>query len=164
MPLNPQDEMGGGALCRLAALNCFNDGILWAAGRDPEAIAWDPDCLMMTGVDGKPEEKVLFRGLGRRYKGPKERLWGHRRRMGDRDTTASSVIHWKDGQILNKSASTPDIEELDPKADREDRFIQVVGILNEKLIDTFAKTVSGGALGNGLLAVLVRIHIGWTTR
>ena len=63
MPLNPQDEMRCSAFCGLATLYSFDDRILWAAGRYTKTIAGDANGLMVAGVDGKPEEKVLLWGL-----------------------------------------------------------------------------------------------------
>ena len=43
--------------------------------------------------------------------------------MGNRDATASCMVHRENGQILNKRATTPDIQKLDTEADGEDRLI-----------------------------------------
>src|SRR5271163_2494081 len=164
MPLNPKDEVRRRAFRGQASLNGLDNCILWAAGRDAEAVAGDADRLMVAGVDGKPEEEVLLWGLGGGEEAAKEGLGSDCSGMSDRDTAASGMVHRENGQILNQRATTPDVEELDAEADSEDRLIEVVGVLDEKLIDIFAKTIGRGALGYRLLAVFVGVHVGRTTR
>jgi hypothetical protein len=63
VPLNPEDEMGMRVVGILTAFNCFDHSVLRAAGDHAETIARNPDGLMMTGVDGKTEKSILFRGF-----------------------------------------------------------------------------------------------------
>jgi hypothetical protein len=163
MPLNPEDKVRRSAFRGLAALYRLNNGILWAASGDTEAIPGDADRLMVARVDGKAEEKVLLWSLGCGDKSAEEGVWGNRGGVSDGDTAASGMVYGEESQVLDQRAATPDIEELDSEADGEDWLIEVVGVLDEKLIHIFAKAISGGALGDRFLPVLVRVHVGRAT-
>src|SRR5271154_742472 len=63
VPLDAEDEVGGGAFGGLAAFDGFDDCVLWAAGGDTETVTGDADGLMVAGVDGEAEEVVLFGGF-----------------------------------------------------------------------------------------------------
>src|SRR5271169_6726591 len=63
VPLDAEDEVGGGAFGGLAAFDGFDDRVLRTAGGDAEAVAGYADGLMVAGVDGKTEEVVLLGGL-----------------------------------------------------------------------------------------------------
>jgi len=53
MPLDTEDEVGGGAFGGLSPFDCLNDSILGAAGGDAKAVAGDADGLMMAGINGE---------------------------------------------------------------------------------------------------------------
>ena len=162
VPLHAENEVGGGAFGGLAAFDGFDDGILRAAGGDAESVAGNSDGLMMAGVDGQAEEVVLLGGFFASQKRAEKRFGRGSRSVGDGDLAASRVIDGKNGQILNQRSAAPDVENLDAEADGEDGFVEVVRILEKKLIDVFAGSVGGGALGDGVLAVLVRVDVGGT--
>src|SRR5271155_3309873 len=63
MPLDAEDEVGGGAFGSLAAFDGFDDCVLRAAGGDAEAIARDADGLVVAGVDGEAKEAALLGGF-----------------------------------------------------------------------------------------------------
>ena len=84
--------------------------------------------------------------------------------MSDRYAAASGVVYGEDGEILDESAATPDIEKLDTEADGKDWFVEVMGILDEEFVNIFAGIVGWGALRDGVLTVLLRVDIGWTAR
>ena len=63
VPLDAEDEVGGGAFGGLTAFDGLDDGVLGAAGGDAEAVAGDADGLMVAGVDGETEETVLIGGF-----------------------------------------------------------------------------------------------------
>ena len=82
--------------------------------------------------------------------------------MGDRDFAASRVIDRQDGEVLDESASAPDVEDLNAEADGEDGLVKIVRVLEEEFVDVFTRRVSGGALGDWILTVFVRVHVGGT--
>jgi hypothetical protein len=82
--------------------------------------------------------------------------------VGDGDFAAGGVVDGKDRQVLDKRAAAPDVEDLNTEADGEDGLVEVVGVLEEELIDVFAGAVAGGALGDGILTVLVGVDVGGT--
>src|SRR6266478_3149269 len=47
MPLNAEDEVGGGAFAGLTAFDGFDDGVLRAAGGDAESVAGNADGLVV---------------------------------------------------------------------------------------------------------------------
>ncbi len=63
MPLEAEDEVGGGAFGGLTTFYGFDYGVLRAAGGYAEAVAGDSDGLVVTGVDGQAEEAVLLGGF-----------------------------------------------------------------------------------------------------
>ena len=162
MPLDAENEVGGGAFAGLAAFDGFDDGVLRAAGGDAEAVAGDADGLMVAGVDGQAEEVVLFGSLFCGEESAKEGFGCGGGGVGDGDLAAGGVIDGKDGEVLHQRAAAPDVEDLDAEADGEDRLVEIVRVLKEKLIDVFARGVGGGALGDGVLTVFVRVDVGGT--
>src|ERR1700734_1119707 len=60
MPLDTKDEVSGGALGCLPALDRFNDCVLWAPGGDAETVPGDADGLVVAGVDGQAGETFLL--------------------------------------------------------------------------------------------------------
>ena len=58
MPLDAEDKVG--AVGSLTAFHGFDDSVLRAASRDSKTVAGDADSLMMTGIDWKAEETILF--------------------------------------------------------------------------------------------------------
>ncbi len=62
--------------------------------------------------------------------------------------------------MLNKGSTAPDIEELGTEADGQEGFIQIMGVLDEELVHVLSGRIGGSALGNGLLAVFVRVDVG----
>ncbi len=160
MPLDAEDEVGGGAFGGLAAFDGFDDGVLRAAGGDAESVAVNADGLMVAGVDGETKEVVLFGGLVGCEESAEERFGCDGRVVGDGDFAAGGVIDREWAEVLNEGATAPDVEELDAEADGEDGFVEVVGVLEEEFIDVFARVVGGGALGDGILAVFVGVDVG----
>ena len=65
---------------------------------------------------------------------------------------------------MNQRAPAPDVEDLDAEADGEDGLVEIVGVLEEELIDVFARAVGGSALGDRILAVFLRVYVSWTAR
>jgi hypothetical protein len=49
---------------------------------------------------------------------------------------------------------------LGAEADSQDGLVEVVGVLEEELVDVFAGGVGGFALGDGVVAVLLRVDVG----
>jgi hypothetical protein len=76
------------------------------------------------------------------------------------DGAAGRVIDWKGREILNQGASTPNVQRLRSEADGEEGLVEVVGILDEELVNIFAGRIGRIALRNGVLTVFVRIDIG----
>lgn len=74
MPLNAQDEVRGSPFAGLAALYCFDDSVLRAAGSDAKAVSGNADGLMVAGVDGKTEKTVLLGGFGGVQEGSEARV------------------------------------------------------------------------------------------
>ena len=102
----------------------------------------------------------MFWGFGRSENGPEERFRCDGGSVGDGDLAPGGVVDLEGVEILNQRATAPYIEDLDAEADGEDRLIEVVRVLEEKLIDVFARVVGGRALGDGVLTILLRVHIG----
>ena len=88
VPLDAEDEVGGGAFGGLTAFDGLDDGVLGAAGGDAEAVAGDADGLMMAGVDGETEEVVLLGRLFRGEEGAEEGLGCRGGGVGDGDFAA----------------------------------------------------------------------------
>jgi hypothetical protein len=82
--------------------------------------------------------------------------------VGYRYASASSVVDGENRKILHQGAASPDVEELQAEADREDGFIEVVGVLDEEFIDILPGAVGWRALGNRLLPVLLWVDVGGT--
>ncbi len=81
--------------------------------------------------------------------------------MGDGYALSGGVVHWQDCQMLHQRPAAPDIERLGAEADAEQRLVEVVGVLEEELVDGLTGAVGGGALGDGVLAVLLGVDVGW---
>jgi hypothetical protein len=162
VPLDAEDEVGV-AFGSLTAFYGFDDGVLGAAGGDAEAVSGDADGLMMAGVDRKTEEIVLFGGFFGGFSGedvPEDGFGGYGRGVGDGYGASGGVVDGHGGEVLDEGSSAPDVEGLHAEADGEDGLVEVVGVLNEKLVDVFAGVVGGGALGDGVLPVLVGVDVG----
>jgi hypothetical protein len=159
MPLHTQDEVRGGAFSSLAALDRLNDGVLGAAGGHAETVSGDADGLVVARVDGEAEEVLLFRGFGWNEDSPEERFGRDGGGVGDGNLAAGRVIHRERGEVLNQRAATPYVEDLDAEADGKDGLVEVVCVLEEKLINIFAGVVGRSALRNGILAVLLRVDV-----
>src|SRR5438270_7772083 len=162
VPLHTEDEVGGGAFGGLTTFDRFDDPVLRATGGDAQTVAGDADGLMVAGVDGQAKEVVVFGSLVGRKETTEERIGCAGSGVGDGDRPARSVVHRKYGEILNQGAAAPDIEDLDAEADGEDWLIEAVRVLQKKLVDILARRIGGGALRNGVLTVLVRVHVGGT--
>ena len=78
-------------------------------------------------------------------------------RLGD--GSSRCVIHGG-FQVLHQRAAAPDIERLEAIADSEQGLIQIRSILQQQLVDGFARRVGGGAIRVGFFAVFLRINIG----
>src|SRR5258708_4973436 len=100
MPLNAEDEVGGGAFAGLAAFDGFDDAILRAAGGDAESVAGDTDRLVVAGVDGQAKEVVLFGSFVCSEECAEEGFGRGGCGMGDGDLAAGGVIDGKDGEVL----------------------------------------------------------------
>jgi len=162
VPLDAEDKVAVWIVGVLTAFDGFDDGVLGAAGGDAEAVAGDADGLVMAGVDGEAEEVFLLRGFFRGEKCAEKGFRGDCSRVGDRDFAACGVIDEKRAKVLYERASAPGIEDLGSKADSEERLVEVVGVLEEEFVDVFAGGVGWGALGDGVVAVLVRVDVGGT--
>jgi hypothetical protein len=92
----------------LPAFYSFYDSILGATRDDPEAISGDSDCLMVAGVDGKPQKTFLLGSLGGDDL-PECRLRDHPGNMGNGDGAPGGMIDRYGGKILNQGSSTPHI-------------------------------------------------------
>jgi hypothetical protein len=163
MPLNTDNKVDASTFGGLATLYGFDDGILGAAGRDAETVTGDSDSLMMAGVDGQTKVALLLGRLFAGDKGAEERAGGDCGGVGDGDAAACGMVDREDGQILNQGSSAPDIERLKAETDGEERFIEVVGVLEEEFVYVFPGIVGRSALWDGFLAVFVRIDIGWAS-
>ncbi len=64
------------------------------------------------------------------------------------------------GNVLEEGAAAPDVEGLGSVADAEDGFVEVEGVLEEKLVDGFAGGVGGSALGEAVLRVFLGLDVG----
>ena len=62
--------------------------------------------------------------------------------------------------MLDEGSAAPDVERLDAEADGEQGFMQIVGVLEEELVDGLAAGVGGGGFGFEVLAVLLRVDVG----
>ena len=160
VPLEAEDEVGVAVFGGLAAFDGFDDGVLGAAGGDAEAVAGDADGLMVAGVDGQAEEAVLFGGFFGGNDGAEERFGGDGGGVGDGDGAAGGVVDGQGAEVLDEGSAAPDVEGLGAEADGEEGFVEVVGVLDEEFVDVLAGGVGGGALGDGVLAVLVRVDVG----
>jgi hypothetical protein len=80
--------------------------------------------------------------------------------MGYRYASAGGVIDGEYRKILHQGATAPDVEKLQTEADREDGFIEVMGVLNKEFIYVLASAVGWRALGDRFLAVFLRVDVG----
>jgi hypothetical protein len=163
MPLNSDDEVRYGSFGGLPAFYGFNDSVLGASGGDAKTIAGDSDGLVVAGVDGKAEVAVLFGRLVWDDKGTKEGGRGDSGGVSDGDAAACGMIDGKDAQILDQGSATPDVEELEAEADGQDGLVEIVSVLDEKLVYVLPGVIGWSALRNGLLAVLMGVDIGWAS-
>ena len=162
VPLDAENKMRVWMVRVLATFDGLDDGVLRAAGRDAETVAGNADGLMVTGVNRKAEEVLLFRGFFRCEQSAEKRLGSDRGSVGDGDFAAGGVIDGERSEILHEGAAAPGVEDLNAKADGEERLVEIVRVLEEELVDVFAGGVGGGALGDGIVAVLVGVHVGRT--
>lgn len=163
MPLNSEDEVrliGGQASGSLAAFYRFDDSVLGTAGGDAEAIAGDADGLMVAGVDGEPQKTVLLRGFFGRDDGSENGIRGDGGSVGDGDAATGGVVDRHGTEVLDESAASPDVKRLRSKADGQNGLVEVVSVLDEKFVYVFAGRVCGTALGDGLMAIFVRVYVG----
>jgi hypothetical protein len=163
MPLNSDYEVRCGSFGGLSTFYSLNDGILRASSRDTEAVAGNSDGLVMAGVDRKTEVAVLLGRLVRDHEGTKDGGWGDSRGVSDGDAAAGRMIDWEDAQILDQGSSAPDIEELEAEADGQDGLVEIVGVLDEKLIYVFPGVIGRSAFRDGLLAVFMGVDVGWAS-
>jgi hypothetical protein len=164
MPLNADDEVRDGSFGGLSTFYGFNYSVLGASGGDAEAVAGDSDGLVVAGINRKPEVGVLFRRLVRDDKGSKERAGGDSGGVSDGDAAACGMIDREDAQILDQGSSAPDVEELEAEADGQDGLVEIVSVLDEKLVYVFPGVIGRSALRDGLLAVFMGVDVGGASR
>jgi hypothetical protein len=80
--------------------------------------------------------------------------------VGYRYAFAGSVVDGEDGEVLHQSAASPDIQELEAKTDREDGFIEVVGVLYEEFVYILPSSVGRRALRDRFLAIFLWVDVG----
>ena len=162
VPLHAEDERA--AWCVGACPSTAStDAVFGAAGGDAEAVAGDADGLVMAGIDGMRGSRFEVRGS--RFRG--EDLAEERVRCNGSPwaTATAGPAEWFTGigvEVLHQRAAAPHVQHLDAEADGEDRLAHVVRVLQQQLVDVLAGEVGGIALRLGLLAILLRIHIGGT--
>jgi hypothetical protein len=132
--------------------------ILGAPCHDPEAISGDSDCLVVAGVDGKPQEAFLLRNLGGDDL-TQCRFRDHSRDMGHGDGAPGGMIDRHGGEILNQGSSAPDIQRLGSETDGQEGLIEVMGILDQEFVNVLTRWIGGIALRNRILAVLLWVYI-----
>jgi hypothetical protein len=159
MPLDPKHEVRVGILLILSSLDCLDHTILRAARDHPEPVSGYSDSLMMAGVDWKPAESILNGSLTRCQKAADDGVGNYNRRMGDGNVATSGVVYRDWIQVLNQGSPTPDVQGLRSEADGEQGLIEVVSVLDEKLIDVFTSRIGRVALGNGLMPELLRVYV-----
>ena len=135
VPLDAENKVGGGAFRSLAAFNGLDNGVLRAACGNPESVAGNSNRLMVAGVDGQAKEVVLLRRFLGGEKGAETRFRRSSRSVGDGDLAPSRVIDRENGKILHERPATPDVQNLDTEADSKERLVEIVSILEKKLID-----------------------------
>jgi len=160
MPLDAEDEVGFGSFGGLATFDGFNNSVLGAAGGDAEAVAGNANGLMVAGIDGETQETVLRGSFFGGNDGSEERVGCDGGGVGDGYGFARGVVDREDVEVLDESAAAPDVEGLEAEADGKDRFVEIVGVLNEKFVDIFPGGVGGAALGDGVLAVFLGVDVG----
>jgi hypothetical protein len=149
VPLDTEDEMGGGSFGGLAAFDRFDDGVLGTAGGDAQAVAGDADGLMVAGVDGEAEEVILLGGLFEGEESAEQGLGCRSGGVGYGDFATRDMVDGEWGEVLNQRASAPDVEDLDAEADGKDGLVEIVGVL-EGSSSTFSRGPSVGAVsGSG---------------
>ena len=159
VPLDAEDKVSTGIVGVLTALDGFDDCVLRTAGGDAEAVAGNADGLMMARVHRQAKEVAFFRSFFLCEKTAEKRFGGHGCVVGDGDAFSSGVIHRDRAQVLHQRAAAPGVENLDTKADGEERLVEVVRVLKEKLVDVLAGGVGWGAFGDGVVAVFVRVDV-----
>jgi hypothetical protein len=117
----------------------------------------------VAGVDREAEEVLLLGGFFRGEEGAEKGFGCDGCVVGDGDAAAGGVVDGEDTEVLNESTAAPDVENLDAEADGEDGLVEIVGVLEEELIDVLARVVRGGGFGDGFVAVFVGIDVGGAT-
>jgi hypothetical protein len=159
MPLDTEDEVSAWIVRILAAFDGLDDSVLRTSGGDAEAIARDADGLMVAGVDGEAEEVFLLGSFFCSEECAEEGLGGDGGTVGNRDFAACGVVDGKWAEVLYERSAAPGVEDLDAETDGEERLVEVVRVLEEEFVDVFAGWVGGCALGDGIVAVLVRVDV-----
>ena len=157
---------------------------LWSSGTDSSGD-WPPSTASMTPSSGqraamrRPSpgmpmawwwEELTGRrrkpvtgsaGASAEVRSEPRREWGATAAsVGDGDGFAGGVVDGDGGEVLEEGAAAPDVEGLEAEADGEDGLVEVVGVLEEEFVDVFAGGVGGGALGDGVVAVFLRVDVG----
>jgi hypothetical protein len=114
---------------------------------------------MMAGVDWKLAESILNGSLSRCQKAADDGVGDYDRSMGYGNVAASGVVYRDRIQVLNQGSPTPDVQGLRSEADGEQGLIEVVSVLDEKLIDVFTSRIGRVALGNGFMPELLRVYV-----
>ena len=144
----------------LSTFDGLDDGVLRAARGDVQAVAGDGERLVVAGVDGQAEEAVLFGGFVLHDEAAEQGIRRDGGGVGHCDGAAGGVVDGHGGEVLDEGSAAPDVERLHAEADAEQRLAQVMGVLEEQLVDGLAAGVGGGGLGFGVLAVLLRVDVG----
>ncbi len=167
VPLDSEDEVVGGGVEGLAAFYRFDDSILGAAGGYSEVVARDAYGLVVAGVDGETEETVLFGGFGFWIEGSaggndgtQEGGGGYGGCVGYGYSAAGGMVDRHGDEVLDEGSAAPDVEGLGAETDGEDGFVEVVGVLDEELVDVFAGWVCGAGLGGEILTVFLGVYVG----
>jgi hypothetical protein len=159
MPLKAEDKMSVGSFGGLTPFYGFDDGVLGATSRDTKTITGNANGLVMAGVDGQPEEAILFGSLFEGEKASQEGVGRDGGGMGYGHSLSGGMVDGHGGEVLHESSSAPDIERLEAEADGKNRLVEVVGVLNKEFVHVFPGGIGWGALGNGLLAVLLGVYV-----
>jgi hypothetical protein len=160
VPLDAKDEVGVWIVRVLAAFDGLDDGVLRTAGRDAEAVARYADRLMVAGVDREAEKAFLLGSFFCSEKCAKEGFGSYGSAMGNRDFATCGVVDGEWAEVLNERSAAPGVEDLDTETDGEKRLVEVVRVLEEKLVNVFAGGVGGCALRDEIVAVLVWVDVG----
>ena len=151
--------MSGGAFGGLAAFDSFNDGVLRAAGGDAESVAGDADGLMMAGVDREGGGNPPARGPLRGSAACREGIRARSPQCGRWRPAAGRVVDGQNGRDPAPAFRRARRSGTGCRSRWRRWLVEVVRILQKKLIDIFAGMVGGSALGDRVLAVLVRVDV-----